>query len=135
MALATLQGAIVPGTNPPFALQLSHSHLLLSTSPESPLFPQFVYADNKEHLLFSASAQDLFKWFRSAGPLVEIRVNLDVGRQGLVCAVQYWDKGHAKYAQNNCCKLHMVLEAMSPFTLRTYDPHNLYCSVRCRIMT
>jgi hypothetical protein len=112
MALATLQGMIVPETNPPLALTLSHSHVLLSAAPPSPLFPQFVYVTDMEHPLFSASAQDIFKWFRSAGPLAEIHVNLDVNRRGLVCVLQYWDEDHAKYAQNNCCKLHTALEAM-----------------------
>jgi hypothetical protein len=135
MALATLQGTIVPETNPPFALRLSHSPMLLSAAPPSPLFPQFVYSDHQRHPLLSASAQDLFKWFRSAGPLAEVRINVDVGRQGLVCVVQYWDEGHAKYAQKNCCKLHTALEAMPAFTLRTYNPCDLYCGVRRKTMS
>jgi hypothetical protein len=132
MALATLQGTIIPETDPPFALKLTHSHMLQGAAPPFPLFPQFVYTDNKEHPLLHVSAQDIFKWFRSAGPLAEIRVNLDVGRQGLVCAVQYWDEDHAKYAHMNCRKLHTALEAMPAFTLRTYDPCSLHCTVRCR---
>jgi hypothetical protein len=135
MALVTLQGAIVPETSPPFALKLSHSPMLPSPVPPFPLFPQFVHSDYRGHPLLSASAQDLFKWFRSAGPLAEIGINVDVGRQDPVCVVQYWDEDHARYAQINCRKLHMALEAMPAFTLRTYDPCNLYCAVRCRTMS
>ena len=130
MALATLQGVIVPGFSPEFALRLSHSPTLEIASPQSPLFPQFIHSDVAGHPLRNASAQDVFRWFRSAGPLAEVRVGLNVGRRGPVCSVQYWDEDHAKYARSNCRTLHMVLEAMPAFALRTYDPCNLYCAVR-----
>lgn len=131
MALATLQGTLLPRVTPPFLLDLSHSPQLDSTAPPDPLFPQYVHSDSADHPLYKASAQDIFRCFRAAGPLVSVRVNIDVGRAHPACVVEYWEEAHANHARASCRTLCMTLAAGSPqFTLRTYDPCNLYCAVR-----
>ena len=130
MALATLQGFQIPASTPPITLSLSYSEQLDSPYPSAPIFPQYIKAE-KTHPLYSASPQQLFSWFRSAGPLVEVRASVDVGQGGLTCTVQYWEESHAKFARDNSGNLHTALRAMPAFRLRIFDPWDLYCSVRC----
>lgn len=132
MALATLQGVAVPRTSPPFFLELSFSPILSTDTTYDPLFPQYVRNSGREtevHPAQQASAQDVFTWFRHAGPLVSVHVNEDVGWTHPTCIVQYWHAPNAQFARLNCKTLHPALEEMPPFALRTYDPRNLYCAV------
>lgn len=130
MALATLQGSEIPGVSPPFILVLSHSPDLESALPSHRLFPQFIHADKPEHPIRNASAQDIFRWFRPAGPLVSVHVDVGIGRERRTAAVEYWDEGHANYARFNCKTLNATLKVMPALSLRTFNPLNLYCAVR-----
>lgn len=130
MALATLQGAIVPGVTPPFCLALSHSPSLEECLPEDRLFHQFVKCTtNTRHVLYDSSAQDVFSWFRSAGPLVSVRVNVNVGHAYATCVLEYWEDTHAQYARTHCRMMHPALAAMDHFSLRTYNPCTIFCTV------
>lgn len=129
MALATLQGTAIPGLDPPASLVLSHSPTLARPSPLDRLFPQFISVDKPDHPILSANASDIFRWFRKAGPLVSVDVRVNIGREHLASVVEYWEEGHADVARLNRRILHTDLERMPPFTLRTYDPCNLYCAV------
>lgn len=132
MALAPLQGVAVPRTDPPFFLELYPSPNLSTAVPYDPLFPQYVRYSSHEielHPAQRASAQDVFTWFRRAGPLVSVHVVEDVGWTHPTCIVQYWHASDAQYARSNCRTLHPALREMPPFELRTYDPRKLYCAV------
>ena len=130
MALATLQGAVVPGVKPEFHLRLSHASVLSNSLPEERLFPQFILGTTRTYnILSSASAQDVFTWFRPAGPLVSVRAQVPVGRAHPTCILEYWDENHARYARVHCRVLHPALAALKPFDLQTYDPTALICTV------
>ena len=134
MALATLQGATVPGQSPPFALTLSHSPSLDAPYSSHRLLPQFVKGSaSSYHTLYGASAQDLFSWFRSAGPLASVQANVKVGHAHPTCILEYWDEKHAQYARENCRMMHPELAQMKPFSLRTFDPSSLFCAVSERL--
>ncbi|KIP03989.1 hypothetical protein PHLGIDRAFT_494959 [Phlebiopsis gigantea 11061_1 CR5-6] len=79
MALATLNGLPVPDMDPPWNLALSHTDSLENALPTEPLCAQFVKVPGGTHPLLNASAQEAFEWFRSAGPLVAVRTNVNVG--------------------------------------------------------
>ncbi|GJE92581.1 RNA recognition motif domain-containing protein [Phanerochaete sordida] len=132
MALATLHGTLLPSVEPPFVLRLSASDKEEETLPADPLLSQFVHSDIDDHPLHSWTAQELFRYFRSAGPLVSVRTNVDIGRARRVCTVEYWDERHANYARLNAQRLGRELAPLEaplpPFSLRTYDPWKLYCT-------
>lgn len=130
MALATLQGAVVPGVAPRYTLKLSHSPDLTTSLPEHRLLPQYVRSSTKVHSLYDVTPQALFRYFRKAGPIVRVRTGVDFGSGRKVCTVEYWDAGHAKYAMDHCRTMHPELQAMKPFSLRTYHPCKLHCGVR-----
>lgn len=135
MALATLQGAEVPGSNPPFFLEMCSSPDSIRAAPSRPLSPLYIKYSGHEtqvHPTQQASAQDIFTWFRRAGPLVSVRVNEDLGWPHPTCVLQYWQIPHAQYARLNCNTLHPALGGMPPFALRVYHPRNLYCAVGSR---
>lgn len=129
MALATLQGVQVPGANPPIALALSHAPELSVAAPPLPLLSQFVQSDLVDHPLRKASPQDVFRWFRGSGPLVSVRTDVDVGHKNRTCVIEHWEEEHAIYAKTQRKSLHAALKAMPGFTLRIFDPCNLYCAV------
>ena len=131
MALATLQGATVRVENSTYSLSLSHSPTLQRNLPQNSPYPQFIEGEaDGHHLLHNASPQDIFKWFRHAGPLMSVNAGVRVGRNLTTCVIQYWDAVQAEYAERNCCTMNPELDNMAPFTLRTYDPCKLLCSVR-----
>lgn len=130
MALATLQGAALPGVHPPFILNLSHSPLLQSATPTHRLLPQFVHTDMGNHPVLDFTAQQAFQYFRQAGPLVSVHVDVDVGRGRRTCVVEYWHEEHANHARLNARMLQADTEeppkVLPFFCLRTYDPCNLW---------
>ena len=130
MALATLNGLPVPNTDPPWVLTLSHSSSLESAFPKKPLCAQFVKAPSKSHVLLNATAQDIFRWFRSAGPLVMIQTNVDVGYPNRTCVVQYWNEEHALTALTKPRSLHSIFTDLPQFTLRTFAQCSVLGSVR-----
>lgn len=130
MALATLQGSAVPGVAPRYTLKLSHSPDIATPLPEHRLLPQYVRSLPKVHSLYEVTPQALFRYFRKAGPIVRVRTGVDFGSGRKVCTVEYWDAGHAKYAMDHCRTMHPELQAMKPFSLRTYHPCKLHCGVR-----
>lgn len=132
MALATLQDTEIHEVQPAYKLKLSHSPSLLSSAPPHPLFPQYVKSKTSNHPILACTPQKLFEWFRYAGPLVYLRVNVNVGFPEPTVMLEYWDEVHAAYSHKNCRLLHPMLKNMKPFALRTIVPTNILCSVRSR---
>lgn len=130
MALATLQGVPVPNVRPPWVLMLSHSASLDSALPTEPLCAQFVKAGASGgiHGLHLATTQQIFRWFRAAGPLVSVRTNLDVGYSHRTCVLEYWHAEDADFARRRCHGFHATLRKMEPFTLRTIALHSVLAS-------
>lgn len=130
MALATLQDALVPGVSPPWRLSLTYSSELKSSLPQERLFPQFIKSAVTPHpALDDANPQTLFRIFRNAGPLVSVRVGVNVGYPQPSAVVEYWNEEHANYARKQKQSLHETTRDSPPFLLRTFDPCNLYCAV------
>lgn len=130
MALATLQGALIPDILPPFHLTLSHTSMLGSSLPNERILPQFLKGAPKAHnILYSVSPQDVFTWFRPAGPLVSVRVRVGLGFAYPTCILEYWDENHARYARIHSRVLHPALADLKPFDLHTYDPSTITCTV------
>lgn len=135
MALATLSGVEITGIGPPWTLLLSHSPLLKPTTPNSPILPLYVRpasdgSKTDERAWHSVNAQDVFSWFRHAGPLLSVRTNVNLGHDSTVCLVEYWKPEHARHARQTGRSLHpTLLSTMTPFALRVYDPWNLHCCV------
>ncbi|EKM49815.1 uncharacterized protein PHACADRAFT_214337 [Phanerochaete carnosa HHB-10118-sp] len=127
MALATMQGVTVPNVQPPWVLTLSHTASLDSALPRDPLCAQFIKAGAAGgiHGLHLATAQQIFRWFRTAGPLVSVRTNVDVGYKHRTCVLEYWDEEDANYARLHCREFHFTLQRMEPFSLRTFAPHSV----------
>ena len=129
MALATLNGAPVPGMIPPWTLTLSHKSSLDSALPKEPLCAQFVKFSSGSHPLQRATAQEIFRWFRPAGPLVLVQTGVDVGYPNEIPVIQYWHEEHALRAHHEPRKLSPVLSTMPPFTLRTIAQWCILASV------
>jgi hypothetical protein len=112
------------------SLKLSHSPMLEDCLPDSRVLPQFIRnVTNGRHFLHSASPQNIFTWFRQAGPLVSVRNDINVGHGYPTYALEYWNTEHAEFARNNCHMMHPALSNMKAFNLQTYDPCKLICSV------
>ena len=129
MALATLQGLPVPGAVPPLHLSFSHSAALDRPIPERPLCAQFAKSASEVHPLQNATSQDVFRWFRPAGPLVSVQVEVDVGYPKGTCVLQYWRQEDADYARQYAGTLHAALKRLPTFTLRTFTPWTVVCMV------
>lgn len=134
MALATLQGVDVPNVSPPFRLALSHTAELDQTDPQDTLYSQFVKLrdPNKPHVLQDATAQEVFRWFRNAGPLASVKVEQDVGYPQKTCVIRYYKEEHARFAQSKCNLIHSVMKITEVFTLRTFMPNHLIIFVSSR---
>lgn len=131
MALATLQGVQIPGAFPPLRLVLSHTADPEQMGSQSTLYPQFIkFSDaNKPHILRNTSAQEVFRWFRNAGPLASVKVAEDVGNSQKTCILQYYKEEHARFAQSKCNLIHSALKSTGEFSLRTFIPNCLIISV------
>ncbi len=130
MALATLQGAPIPGlAAPSLTLSLSHSPTLEEPVPEKPILPQFAKTATGKYRVQTANAQQAFTWFRHAGPLVTVRVNVDVGYSHFTCVLEFWEASHAITAAKAVKDISESIHEQ--FTLQTFDPFNLYCAVSC----
>lgn len=131
MALATLQGVQIPGAFPPLRLVLSHTAGREQFGSQSTLYPQFIkFSDaNKPHILRNTSAQEVFRWFRNAGPLASVKVAEDVGDSQKTCILQYYKEEHARFAQSKCNLIHSALKSTGEFSLRTFIPNCLIISV------
>ena len=75
------------------------------------------------------SSQIVFEWFRTAGPLVSVGVNVNVGYDRPAVVVEYWDEESANRARVQKNALAAEMGRFSAFTVRTFDPCNLYCAV------
>ncbi|KAI0345574.1 hypothetical protein BDW22DRAFT_887667 [Trametopsis cervina] len=129
MALATLQGAIVPNLDPPWKMALSHSPDFQSSTPQRRLFSQMVKSDTHPHpLVHGASLQTIFRWFRNAGPLVSVESTVVPGYPSPMVVIEYWEEEHANHARVQKKAIHPELLASPSFNLRTFDPANLYCA-------
>lgn len=131
MALATLNGSYIPSLDPPWVLKLSHTPSLASPLPEEPLCAQAVVQRKKESVLQTASAQELFEWFRVAGPLVSVQTNVKLRFQKPCCVVQYWNEKDALFALRHARYMHPVLKSAPWFMLCTVVPSAITAKV-CR---
>ncbi|KAI0088649.1 hypothetical protein BDY19DRAFT_178352 [Irpex rosettiformis] len=130
MALATLRGAPISDVDPPCTMVLSHSPTGESALPDpsSRIFPQYLKADPEFFQDSKITLQLLFKWFRTAGPIVSIRTDVGVGKEEHRIVIEYWKEEHARLAHTKRNDLHKQLRKRSAFYLRTYDPYSLHCS-------
>lgn len=130
MALVTLQGAIVPGVTPPFQLMLFHSSEFQEPFPKARLLSQFVKSTVLPHpVLYPATPQELFTYFRRAGPLVYLNKALNIGYPRPVIVLEYWEAKHANFARTRGRTIHEALLPYPAFTLRTFEPCTLFCGV------
>ncbi|GJE92589.1 hypothetical protein PsYK624_087440 [Phanerochaete sordida] len=130
MALATMHKTILRNVEPFWLLRLSASWDGKETLPDDPLFPQFVQTYEEHHPLHYYNAQELFRYFRNAGPLVSVERAVDIGHETTTCVVQYWNEEHANFARLNAGSLapdsDQRTSPLPSFTLRAYNPYNLY---------
>ena len=131
MALATLQDTVVTDVNPPWKMVLSHSPTLEPTLPPQRIFSQYIRSNGIPHNpIEGSSPQAMFKRFRSVGPLVSVRTNVDIGYSQRAIVLEYWYEDDAKLARKMKNTVHTDLKDLPDFSLRTFDPCNLYCTVR-----
>ncbi|GJE92500.1 hypothetical protein PsYK624_086540 [Phanerochaete sordida] len=126
LALATLPGAPVqglPAESPwPLALFTSAYPSHNDQPAESWALPQYVVGERLQDLAQAdKTAFALFSAFRSAGPLVSLRQNWDIGRGGPVSAVRYWYREHAEAAATAVLPTLCQCFYRSA-SLKTYDP-------------
>ena len=130
MALATLQDTVVTDVNPPWKMVLSHSPTLEPALPPQRIFSQYIRSNGIPHNpIEGSSPQTIFKWFRSVGPLVSVRTNVDIGYSQRAIVLEFWGATHAKLARGLKNKVHADLHSIPGFTLRTFDPYTLHCTV------
>lgn len=135
MALATLQGEPVDGVNPPWSLVLSHSPTLESALPTCRRWPQRVVPDLLPGQMWpgAITSQAIFRWFRSVGPLVSVRINMSMGNSQNATVIEYWNKAHSDIAGAAPNLVHSAILYSIPriprLTLRFFDP----CTVRCSV--
>ena len=125
-ALATLQD--FPISSPVFHLELSPYASDSLAIPLLPL-PQFIKC-NPAHPFLHMNAQELFALFRAAGPLVSLRVEVQVGYPNLVPVIHYWNIQDSRNAANILAFICAQREERMPIFLQTYNPCNLYLPVR-----
>ncbi len=109
-------------------MTLSHSPTLTSDTTSIPILPQYLQAE--PGFFKDVTAQLLFRCFRNVGPLVSVRMNVDIGDQRRTAVVEYWKEEHANSARLLKNAMHKSLKTRPAFSLRTYDPYRLRCSVR-----
>ena len=134
MALATLFGVEVTNSGPqPWTLILSHSPLLEPPLPKVPILPLCVRpalgGGGIGRAWEDVDAQMVFTWFRNAGPLLSVRMNVDLGYEAPSCVLEYWKEEHAQMARQFGRDIHTGAQSMTDFILRVFDPWNLYCAV------
>lgn len=130
MALATLQGEYVKSLLPPWGLSLSHSPTFeKATFPEPPL-PQYLAAQPGFFADPTVNAQLLFRCFRNAGPLVSVQTGVNLVAQEYTAVIQYYSEDHANLARAKENMKHSRLRSRPQFSLSSYDPFSLRCSVR-----
>lgn len=126
MALATVQGLEIPGTTPPCVLTLSHTTSLDGILPQLPIVAQYVRPSFSEpHPLQAASAQQLFEYYRPAGPLFLIHTNFDVGHGRRTCVIEFWDIQDAGTAEAQRHGLHPALHTVAAYNLRAFYPYGI----------
>ncbi|KAI0088663.1 hypothetical protein BDY19DRAFT_179441 [Irpex rosettiformis] len=130
MALATIQGAYAAQLRPPWALVLSHSPTLEKPSPSPRLFPQYLKFEENSFLDGTVTMDQLFRWFRVAGPLASVKMDVYVGNSQRTATVEYFREEHANFARMTTNGLHRKLRNRAKFSLRTYNPYSLRCSAR-----
>ncbi len=131
MALATLQGQSVPDIYPPWSMILSHSPTLDSASPNGPRYPLYVFkGSSPANIMEGSSAQMVFRWFRSVGPLVSARSDVTMGKLQVATTIEYWNSIHGEIARFKTNNIHEDLQQLPRFGLRFYSPCSLRCSVR-----
>ena len=129
MALATLRDTVVRGELPPWNLTLSHSLTEDLPMPETTLLPLYTSPchDNMDK---TAYAQTIFRWFRRAGPLYSLTMDVDIGYDDRVCVIEYWKEEHLRFARRMGGNLRPNAEqTLFEEPVGVIDPWNLYCAV------
>ena len=130
MALATLQSTQIPGVNPACLLTLSPTSTLVGSLPAKPIIALYVKpVFGGPHALQVTSAQQLFQYFRPAGPLIFVHTDVDVGADRRTCALEYWDLDDAQYATEHRHSLHSALRSVQMYALCAFYPYGIRCSV------
>ncbi|GJE92592.1 hypothetical protein PsYK624_087470 [Phanerochaete sordida] len=130
MALATVQSLQIPGISPPCLLTISPTLTLVGILPPKPIVVLYVKPSfsGPHTSLQAASAQQLFEYFRPAGPLALVHTDIDVGAERRTCAVEYWDLDDAQYAVNQRHSLHSALQRVPGYTLCPVYPYGVLCT-------
>ncbi|KAI0793062.1 hypothetical protein BC629DRAFT_343333 [Irpex lacteus] len=128
-ALATMHETMTVKSKPVWRMILSHSATLATPAPLDPILSQYLHTDPT--FFTKVKAQEIFQLFRQAGPLVSVRLNVDIGNNVKTAIVQYWYEDHANTARIKYTTMHKKKKQRPPFSLRTFDPCGLHCSVSC----
>lgn len=131
MALATLQQRVVRGwgQRADWTLKLSHTSTLDSAIPDEPLCRQYIKGDTSLIQIEDITSQDIFTWFRAAGPLVYAKDNVHVGQRYQTWVVQYWYEKDADFARQNYKRFHYKFKVHDSLSLRTFSPYSIVCRV------
>ncbi|EKM49851.1 uncharacterized protein PHACADRAFT_214367 [Phanerochaete carnosa HHB-10118-sp] len=126
LAFATLRGTSIKDLPLalPCPLTLFHSaHPSESdASSASWALPQYVVGV-KLQALAETNIFSLFSIFRRAGPLVSLRLDVDIGRDAPVCVVRYWSLDHADAAAPGVtAALRERFQLSGIVSLKSYDP-------------
>lgn len=120
---------VITNTVPQWTMILSHSPTLATPRPSDSILSQYLQT-NSDFFTSKTTPQVLFKYFRKAGPLVSVRMNVDIGNKKRAAVVKYWNEKDANAARIKKNTLHSMLRSRPAFSLRTFDPHRLRYSVR-----
>lgn len=131
MALATLQQRFVRGwgQRTDWTLKLSHTSTLDSAIPDEPLCRQYVKGDTSLIQIEDITSQDIFTWFREAGPLVYAKENVHVAQRYPTWVVQYWYEEDADFARQNYKRFHYKFRVHDSLSLCTFSPYSIVCRV------
>jgi hypothetical protein len=125
MALATLQGAPVPGLS---LLAMEHtmtlSHVpepwLITHPPVPTVLPLYVSNNN----IVPVDAQAIFTLSRVAGSIASVHINTDLGHGVPDILLQYWDEEGARAG------LKLYNEQLDKQWARIINPRHLICEVK-----
>ncbi|KAI0088645.1 hypothetical protein BDY19DRAFT_178260 [Irpex rosettiformis] len=110
-------------------VKLSHSPTMENPVPPRCPFPQYVLCESEEIFLNkNIDLEVIFRWFRTAGPLISVRIISDIGPYGRAVQLLYWTEEHANLARLKANSLHKKLQSRPTFSLRTYDPFSIRCT-------
>jgi hypothetical protein len=127
--LATLSELELPGCIPTYRLNLSITAEYESTRTfVAKLPPPVFFKSAKRHPIHLLSGQDIFRMFRSCGPLSKVSCDVSVGNSHLVTALQFYNLEGSENAREILRKA--IMENSWPDCgIQAYDPAELYLPV------